>query len=263
MALKLVCADTGANCPFQVVAERSTRGFVERRVEDRDQLHRRVSGEGPRGPPRGEHRFDRLVIEVVEAEEARRRPQGEGRPAPWGECDTRGRDHRHPPLGSDPRGEGSQDAAPTDPVLALDQDRRGTGLGAELAYDEISQLGAEIETNAGMWRLWAEGFRRHGSRFSDGRRADHHHAAVAAEHQLFGAFGERFDMFTELRLAYDSRGVRADRPFQNAVSLSWTAIGIGERPFEAEVGLLYDYELEGAGAKLAVSKQFSSAPSSS
>lgn len=127
-------------------------------------------------------------------------------------------------------------------------------------YEEVGQVGGELETSLGSWRLWTEGFVRADARDRTGERVTLGHVAAAAEYQVFGALSGAFDVFTELRGDWDSRGDDADRPFATAATLTVNAIQTSRLPVEVELSGVVDLAQGGTGQRLRVQKTIAESP---
>lgn len=127
-------------------------------------------------------------------------------------------------------------------------------------HDDIQQIGYDVETSPGDWRLWSEGFWRTGGRDATGTHVDYGHVSLGAEYQFFAALGGDFDIILGAEYRADDRGARADQPFQNGIAGGVTILQNAFNGWEVEYRFAYDTETTGHGHNITVTKQLSEAP---
>lgn len=123
-----------------------------------------------------------------------------------------------------------------------------TGIeGVDALYTDVLQVGGDLETVVGDWRLMAEGYRRSGAVDIAGRQRTVGYVTAAAEYQRFGLFGGTFDVFPRVQLTADSRGERADLPFASSIRAGVRLARMQPRHTQVETGYVYDWHLGGHG----------------
>lgn len=132
--------------------------------------------------------------------------------------------------------------------------------GIDVVHDDITQVGYELEAAPGDWRVWSEGFWRQDGRDVTGAEVDFGHMTLGAEYQYFAAFNGAVDILVGAELRRDTRGERADQPFQNGVVAGLTVMQNRFQGWEFEYAYLYDTQSEGEGHVLGVTKQLSETP---
>ena len=130
----------------------------------------------------------------------------------------------------------------------------------DAAHDEITQIGFELEAAPGDWRIWSEGFWRIDGLNRLGATVDFGHMTLGAEYQFFAAFGGAADIILGAELRRDTRGEKVDQPFQNGIAAGLNILQNSFQGWELDYAYLYDFDSEGDGHSLRVSKQISESP---
>jgi hypothetical protein len=119
--------------------------------------------------------------------------------------------------------------------------------GVDAIYTDVLQVGGDMETIAGDWRLIAEGFSKRGAVDVTGRRQTYGYALAAAEYQRFGVFGGAYDIIPRLQVAADTRGDRADLPFASALRAGLRVSKTHVRAAQVEMAYSYDWSFRSHG----------------
>lgn len=130
----------------------------------------------------------------------------------------------------------------------------------DAVHDEITQIGFELEAAPGDWRIWSEGFWRIDGRNRFGETVDFGHMSLGAEYQFFAALGGAADILLGAELRRDTRGEKVDQPFQNGIAIGLKVLQNSFQGWELDYAYLYDFDSEGDGHSLSVSKQISESP---
>jgi hypothetical protein len=117
----------------------------------------------------------------------------------------------------------------------------------DAVYTDVLQIGGDMETTSGDWRLLAEGFSKRGAADITGQQRAYGHVAAAAEYQRFGAFGGAYDIIPRVQLTTDTRGDRADLPFASSVRAGVRVGNTQVRAVQIEMAYSYDWSLRGHG----------------
>jgi len=130
----------------------------------------------------------------------------------------------------------------------------------DAVHDEITQIGYELEAAPGDWRIWSEGFWRTNGRNRLGDVVDYSHATLGAEYQFFAAFGGAADILFGAEVRYDSREENVDQPFLNGVAARLSIFQNSLSGWELDYVYLQDFDSNGTGNSLTISKQLSESP---
>jgi len=121
-------------------------------------------------------------------------------------------------------------------------------------YDEVTQVGFDLEVGPADWRLFTEGAYRWHGRDVSGAQVDHAIATIGVEYQYFSAFGGAADVIFGGELRHDGRNAMADLPFASGVALGLSIVQSQFLGWEADYLFLFDRHSDATGHELRIVK---------
>ncbi len=147
------------------------------------------------------------------------------------------------------------------PGFSLIRGPQDIPVGFQANYDQVTQLGLELETTIGSNRIWSEGFYRWGFRDIDGRKRNFAEYNIGIEHQAFNFMNSGLNVFLTLQADIDNRMKKVNRPYATALRPSLQILTESTLPWKIESEYLHDLVFGNPGLFVRIEKTIQEDPS--
>jgi len=127
-------------------------------------------------------------------------------------------------------------------------------------YNEVLQIGGDVETTRADWRFLSEGFLRRGGVDVLGRARTYGAMSAAAEYQRLGAFDGSYNLIPRVEFAADTRGTAADIPFSSSLRAGMRVATTERLATQVDIAYLYDWAFRGHGVMASAEKALAESP---
>ena len=127
-------------------------------------------------------------------------------------------------------------------------------------YNEILQVGGDVETTRADWRFLSEGFVRRGDVDVLGRQRTYAALSAAAEYQRLGAFDGSYNLIPRVEFIADSRGSAADIPFSSSLRAGMRVATTQRLATHVDVAYLLDWVFHGQGVMASAERAMAESP---